>query len=151
MSTGPKLVALVVASAGDDLSRCLGSLEPCCDAVVAIDRGDSEKVRTTLEEHPLVERVLSPPGQAGAVSDEVSDRRALLEEAARLDPQWVVSVDGEEALDREDALALRRFLESEALPGCAFGLRRYRMWQDDLYDPDIVFRYRDTFRLFAFR
>ena len=69
-----------------------------------------------------------------------------MEAAAELEPEWVLSLDADERIPADDARALREFVDADALPGLAYGLRHYRQWGDG-WDPD--FRY--VFRLFAWQ
>src|SRR5207245_1277334 len=59
---------------------------------------------------------------------------------------WIVFLDADERLDAEDGKALRAFLESDAIPGCAYGFQLYRSWGDELCVPEPTYVYR----LFAF-
>ena len=47
----------------------------------------------------------------------------MLEAAAALEPEWILSLDADERIDAGGAAALRAFLETDALPGCAYGFR----------------------------
>lgn len=116
------------------------------DAIVALDDGSTDGTRAALARQPLVEVLLENPPRRGSGSDESSSRNALLHAAAGVDPDWVISIDPHERIPARDGLALRRFLETRALPGCAFGLERFRI------DGQRCYRCEDwTYRLFAFR
>ncbi len=72
----------------------------------------------------------------------------MLEAAALLEPDWVLSLDADERIPPADAAALRAFIETDALPGLAYGFKVYRMWQDlEHYDQAGLWVYR----LFAFK
>ncbi len=75
------------------------------------------------------------------------NRNRLLAAAADLAPDWIFSLDADERLDTTDARALRQFVSTEALRGCAYGFQVYRMHRGETYDPD----YEWVYRLFAFR
>ena len=55
--------------------------------------------------------------------DGAANRNRLLEAAALLEPDWVLSLDTDERIPPADAAALRAFIETEALPGLAYGFR----------------------------
>ena len=55
-------------------------------------------------------------------------------------------LDADERIDEDDGRALRRFLETEAQPGFAYGFQVFRMIEDDdHYDPHALW----AFRLFS--
>ena len=90
----------------------------------------------SLADDPLVQVLLrNPRRETYAGWDDAANRNRLLVAAAALAPGWIVSLDADERLDPDDAPALRRFLETDALPGCAFGLQHFRMWGPDRFDP----------------
>lgn len=122
------------------------SVERFADAVVAIDDGSRDGTRSVLARQPLVEVLLENPPRRGCESDEGSNRNRLLEAAAGLDPDWVILIEADERVPAADAVALRRFVETQALPGCAFGLERLGI-VDDPGSPSREWVYR----LFAFR
>lgn len=137
---------LPARNAEEDLPDYLESVARFADAVVALDDGSTDRTRELLEAHPLVRVVLSnPPRETWAAWDDSANRNRLLEAAADLDPDWILSLDADERLPPDDAAALRRFVEGDALPGCAYGLRHLRMW-GDRFDPTP----RYVYRLFAY-
>ena len=144
-----RIVCLLPArNAAAELPGYLSSAERWCDAVVALDDGSTDETAGILAEAPLVERVLTnAPREGWEGWDDADNRRRLLEAAEELDPGWIAFVDADERLDPEDAEALREFLATEALPGCAYGLRHHRMWGDAFCDP----RFDYVYRLFAYR
>ena len=152
MSRNHLLVCLLPArDAEEDLPRCLASLSTFCDAVVALDDGSVDGTRRLLDGHPLVAEVLSRPPRVGFREWHDGElRNTLLRAAADLRPTWIVSVDSDECLAADDAAALRRFVETDAVPGCAFGLTRLRMWGADRYEAESIWHYRCVFRLFAY-
>jgi hypothetical protein len=125
------------------------SISGVADAVVALDDGSVDETGSLLREHPMVLTVLSnPPRRTGFHDwDDGSNRNRLLAAAAELSPVWVITVDADERVPVEDAAALRRFLHKDALPGYAYGLKRFRM----IGDPDHYDNLEgDVCRLFAF-
>jgi glycosyltransferase involved in cell wall biosynthesis len=144
-----RIVCLVPArNAAADLPEFLDSAARFCDAVVALDDGSTDGTPEVLAEASLVGRVLSnPPRRGWRGWDDGANRRRLLAAAGSLDPAWVVFVDTDERLDAPDARALRELVEEDALRGCAYSLRHFRMWGADLCDP----RFDHVYRLFAYR
>jgi glycosyltransferase involved in cell wall biosynthesis len=149
MSARPLLVCLLpVRNGAADLPGYLDSAAGFVDAIVALDDGSTDKTREILAGHPLVRTLLTnPPRQDYSDWHDGVNRQRLLGAAAELDPQWILSLDVDERLAPGDEVALRRFLESEALPGFAYGFSVFRMWEDtDHYDAAAYWVYR----LFAY-
>jgi glycosyltransferase involved in cell wall biosynthesis len=148
MST-PKLVCLLPVRNGElDLPDYFASVERFADGIIALDDGSTDGTRELLERHPLVIRVLtSPPRSDYQGWDDAGNRNRLLEAAAELEPEWILSLDADERIPGDDAAALREFVENESLPGCAYGFQVFRMWQDmSHHEPAGLWVYR----LFAF-
>lgn len=146
----PRLVCLLaVRNGAEDLPGYLESVARFADAVVALDDGSTDATRVILEEHPLVARVLSNPRRESYAGwDDAENRNRLLEAAAELEPAWLLVLDADERVDPDDALALRRFVDTTADPERAYGMRVYRMIDGlDRYDAAELWAYR----LFAHR
>ena len=145
---GPVVCLLPARNAETDLPGWFESVRGFADAVVALDDGSTDGTLAALRAEPLVQVLLgNAPRTTYAGWDDGANRNRLLAAAAPLSPQWIVSLDADERLDAHDARALRTFLETDALPGCAFGLQHFRMWGADRYDPD----YSWIYRVFAYR
>ncbi|MEA2515336.1 MAG: hypothetical protein QOJ59_4825, partial [Thermomicrobiales bacterium] len=143
------VVCLIPArNAAADLPRLLSSAATVCDAVVALDDGSTDKTPQILRASPLVARLLTNPVRTDYRGwDDAANRNRLLAAAAELAPEWILSLDADEAIDPSDAAALRDFLATDALPGCAYGFQHVPMRGDpDHYLP----RYQWVYRLFAF-
>jgi len=127
-----KLVCLLPArNAEADLPGWLESVSLFADAVVALDDGSTDRTRELLEASPLVRVLLANPRRDGYEGwDDAANRNRLLEAAAGLEPEWLLSLDADERIAPDDAAALRGFVEREAIPGFVFGFRSYRMWGD---------------------
>src|SRR2546428_971919 len=148
MAAGPRLVCLLpTRNAAADLPELLEGAEAFCDAIVALDDGSTDDTRAILEANPLVEILLSNPPRGGYVGwHDGNNRNRLLAASVALEAGWIISVDADERIAPDDAAALRAFVESDAVPGLAYGLQHLRMWGADRYDPRISWVYR----LFAF-
>jgi glycosyltransferase involved in cell wall biosynthesis len=149
MSGTTSLVCLLpVRNGADDLPAYLQSVAGFADAVVALDDGSTDTTRELLAASPQVRILLnSPPREGFDDWDDGANRNRLLAAAAALEPTWILSLDVDERIDDGDAVALRRFIETEAMPGLAFGFRVFRMWGDTAnYDAAGYWVYR----LFAF-
>ncbi|HVM11885.1 MAG TPA: glycosyltransferase, partial [Actinomycetota bacterium] len=91
--------------------------------------------------------VTNPRREGYAGWDDGANRNRLLEAAAELDPEWVLELDADERIPADDAAALRRFVQDDAVPGFAYGFRVYRMIGDEQhYDRAGLWVYR----LFAY-
>src|SRR5205085_11963851 len=138
---------LPVRNGERDLPECLSSATRFCDAIVALDDGSTDATRAILEEHPLVRVVLSnPPRESFSGWNDAENRKRLLAAAAELHPAWILSVDADERLEADDAEAFRAFIDTDAVPGLAYGFRHVRMWGSEECDPKVTWVYR----LFAF-
>lgn len=144
-----RLVCLLpVRNAADRLGEWLDEAGRFADAVVALDDGSTDGTGAILAAHPLVATVITNEPREGFLGwHDGRNRNRLLTAAAALGPTWIFSLDADERLDPTDAVALREFAATEALPGCAYGFQVFRMCDATTYDPD----YEWVFRLFAFR
>jgi glycosyltransferase involved in cell wall biosynthesis len=126
------LVCLLPVRNGEaDLPDYFASVARFADAVVALDDGSTDATRELLEAEPLVKSLLTnPPRPDYQGWDDAANRTRLLEAAAGFEPEWLLSLDADERIDPDDADALRAFVETEALPGYAYGFRVYRMLHD---------------------
>ena len=122
----PMLVCLLPArNAEEDLPGWLNSVQDLADAVVALDDGSTDGTAQILTGSPLVVKFLQNPQREGYEGwDDAANRQRLLDAAVELNPQWVLWLDADERIDAEDGRALREFLEREAVPGRAYGMRR---------------------------
>jgi glycosyltransferase involved in cell wall biosynthesis len=144
-----RLVCLLPArNAAKDLPGHLESANEFCDAIVALDDGSTDNTAGILSASPLVKRLLHNPIREDFRGwDDSRNRNMLLEAAAEFEPDWIISVDADERVHSSDAVALRRFLDTDALPGCAYRLQWLQMREDlDHYFPEIIW----IPRLFAF-
>lgn len=148
VSRTPVVCLLPARNAAVDLPGFLESASRFCDAVVALDDGSTDETRNLLEAHPLVKVLLSNPLREDYSGwNDAENRNRLLEAAAALNPQWIISIDADERIDASDALALRDFLDGDALPGCAYGFQVFPMQEDlEHYSPRSLWVYR----LFAY-
>ena len=149
MTERPLLVCLLpVRNGAADLPGYLDSAAGFVDAIIALDDGSTDDTRGLLEAHPLVRILLTnPPRPDYSDWHDGANRQRLLDAAAELDPRWILSLDADERLAPGDGVALRRFLEAEALPGFAYGFSVFRMWEDIEHHDAAAFW---VYRLFAY-
>lgn len=128
----PALVCLLPArNCEADLPGWFESVELFADAVVALDDGSADRTRELLRRHPLVQILLTNEPRDGYGSwDDGANRNRLLAAAADLAPGWIVSLDSDERLDEADAAALKEFVTRDAVPGCAYLFKIFRMHED---------------------
>jgi glycosyltransferase involved in cell wall biosynthesis len=145
----PDVVCLLPArDAAADLPDYLDSAARICDAVVALDDGSTDDTAALLEASPLVARLLRNPRREGFRGwNDSRNRNQLLDAAAELRPRWILSLDADERIDAEDAVVLRSFLAVEARPECVYALARFRMFEDEAFDPSFSWMWR----VFGFR
>ncbi len=139
---------LPVRNGAEDLPAYLDAAPTFCDAIVALDDGSTDETRALLEQSSLVRILLTNPRrQSYRGWHDGENRNRLLKAAADLEPEWVISIDADERIPPDDARALRTFVRTDAVPGCAYGFQHFRMWGKRRYDPAFTWIYR----LFAFR
>lgn len=149
----PLVAALLpVRNEAGRLRAWLDGARILADVVIALDDGSTDESAALLEADPLVVALLRDPVRPGYEDwNDADNRQCLLDAAAGVRPRWVVQLDADESIDAEDAAALRTFLETDALPGCAYGLRHHRAWGDLIDDREIwvyrVFAWRPELRL----
>jgi LCP family protein required for cell wall assembly len=125
------VVLLPVRNGAADLPGYFDAVKPFADAIVALDDGSTDETRVLLEAEPLVRILLTnPPRPDYRDWNDAENRNRLLEAAADLDPDWLLSLDADERFDPADGAELRHFVDEEALPGCAYGFKVFRMWGD---------------------
>ena len=145
-----RLACLLPArNAEQDLPGYLECVARFADTVVALDDGSTDRTAQLLGESPLVATVLQNPVRHGYAGwDDAANRNRLLEEAAGVDPDWILFLDADERIAPDDGEALRELVERDAVPGLAYGFRVHRMIGDpDHYDAAALWVYR----LFAHR
>lgn len=149
MSTANVICLLPVRNGEVDLPGYLESVGRFADAVLALDDGSTDRTRAILESSPLVKLILSnPPRPSYEGWDDSANRNRLLAVAADFAPDWIISLDADERIPADDAAALRDFIETEALPQCAYGFQIFRMHESiDHYVLDGLW----IFRLFAYQ
>lgn len=144
----PLLVTLLPArNAAADLPGYLENVARFSDAVVALDDGSTDDTFDVLAAHPLVKILLRNPRREDYRGwDDAANRNRLIDAAADLDPQWLISLDADERFDEVDAVALREFLQTDAVPGLAYGFRHVPMREDEGH---FLPRYWWAYRLFS--
>ena len=144
----PLLVCLLpVRNAEADLPGFLEGVSGFCDAVVALDDGSTDRTAEILEAHPIVKILLRNPRREDYREwDDADNRNRLIEASEALNPDWLISLDADERLDERDATSLRAFLETDALPGCAYGFRHVPMRGDAEH---FLPRYQWVYRLYS--
>jgi len=119
---------LPVRDEADELPGYLESVSELADVVIALDDGSGDGSADLLEASTLVGAVVRGGRTDPSEWNDGENRARLLRAADAFEPDWIVWLDADERLDPADARALRGFLLTDALPGCAFGLQLHRMW-----------------------
>lgn len=144
-----KLVCLLpVRNAEPDLDGWFESVRGFADAVVALDDGSTDRTAELLAAEPLVKILLRNPRRPSHLGwDDSVNRNRLLDAAASLDPDWIMSLDADERIAPDDGAALRAFVDGEADPTYAYSFPIYRMIGDIEHYDRIELH---ALRLFAF-
>ena len=144
-----KLVCLLPArNAEPDLDGWFESVREFADAVVALDDGSTDNTAELLAAEPLAKVLLRNPRRPSHLGwDDSANRNRLLDAAASLDPDWIMSLDADERLAPDDGAALRALVEGEADPTYAYSFPVYRMIGDVEHYDRIELH---ALRLFAF-
>jgi glycosyltransferase involved in cell wall biosynthesis len=136
MSRGGVVCLLPARNAAPDLQPWFASVQRFADSVVALDDGSTDETCEVLRSNSLVKVLLTNPGRRDYRGwDDGANRNRLLEAAAELEPDWIVSLDADERIDAADGKALRAFLDGDAIRGCAYAFQHFRMWGERMYDP----------------
>lgn len=144
---GAHLTVLLPVRNGESiLPGWLDDVAGFADSVIALDDGSTDRTRSILDSHPLVTRTLTNPVRPTFHGwDDLGNRQRLVYAALADGARWMLFLDADERIDGDDASALRRFLETEAQPGFAYGFEVFRMVEDfDHVDPRAFW----VFRLF---
>jgi len=132
-----KLVCLLPArNCEADLEGYFSSVAQFADGVVALDDGSTDRTGDALAAQPLVRRLLrNPRRDTYSGWDHAANLNKLHAAAADLDPDWILSLDADERIDADDAVALRRIVEREGRPDHVYLVRNFRMvGRENLYD-----------------
>jgi glycosyltransferase involved in cell wall biosynthesis len=113
------------------------------DVVIALDDGSTDRSADVLAGDPTVKVLQRNPVREGFGGwDDAANRHRLLDACDEIEPRWVVWLDADERLDAGDARALRTLLETDAIPGCAYGFQHFRMWGRSRCDPAATYVWR---------
>lgn len=149
-NVSPVVVCLLpVRNAAAGLPAWFDSVARFADAVIALDDGSTDGTGDVLRANPLVDTVLGNLRREDHTGwDDSLNRNRLLQAAVALHPDWIISIDADELVPREDGEALRRFIELQAVPGIAYGFPSFRMIGDLEHHDG---RDNRAYRLFAYR
>jgi glycosyltransferase involved in cell wall biosynthesis len=119
------------------IERSAGRLAACCDAVVVVDDGSTDRTVEILRSMPGVSVICNPPGGKW---DSALNARLLMLEAERLQPEWIMYIDSDDVVDARFA-AERSALLAEPGVGRYFfreitlwgGIDRYRVDKPEWY------------------
>jgi glycosyltransferase involved in cell wall biosynthesis len=138
------IAALPVRNGENDLPEYFKSVSRFADGVIALDDGSTDRTSQILHRENLVWEVLRNPRRESYIGWNDSENRSrLLDLCEKHKADWIFFLDADEALPDSDALALRQFVETEALPNVAYGVQMHRMIDDmEHYDKSARWNYR---------
>jgi glycosyltransferase involved in cell wall biosynthesis len=140
------LCLLAARNCASDVDEYVRSARGFCDGIIALDDGSTDGTGDLLRAEPFVKLTIANRRRTSYAGwDDGSNRNKLLSAARRFNADWVVFVDVDERLDPVAARLLRQFVETDAIPGCAYGFEHVRMW-GTLCEPTSSWVYR----LFAY-
>ncbi|MFH1178072.1 MAG: hypothetical protein V1750_11750 [Acidobacteriota bacterium] len=122
------LALLAVRNEMRFLPGYLANVAPQVDGIVALDDGSSDGSAELLASRPeVLELVRIPPGRPAW--DEVGNYQKLVAAALRHEPQWLISLDSDERVEREFRLRAERVIRrGQALGISGFALRLRELW-----------------------
>lgn len=148
-SAGPrKLVAMYrVKDCADTIRESLDATARFADAIVVLDDGSTDGTDRILREHPAV----SCYERQDLPFDERRDRNRIMELAAGLEPDWVISIDGDEVfeMDRRHAERLMHLNDPHIK---ALGFHWYTFWEPThtYFRQDGAFGQTNGYRMYRF-
>ena len=106
----------------------LASLAPNVDGIVALDDGSTDGSHELLQSSPhVLEVVRVPPDRPRW--DEVGNHRRLVQAALRHAPDWLVSVDADERVERDFRARAERVIHRGHRSGhSAYAVRLRELW-----------------------
>jgi GT2 family glycosyltransferase/tetratricopeptide (TPR) repeat protein len=124
--SGPKrlVAAYRVKDVENTLGESLDATARFADAIVVLDDGSSDGTRALCEQHPAV----TSYEHQSLPFDERRDRNRVLAMAGELDPDWIISIDGDEVfeMDRARADHLMHLADPHAK---VLGFHWYTFWE----------------------
>lgn len=129
------------------LREVLDSIARVADAIVILDDGSTDETPAICEAHPAVKDYL---WQDEPQVDEARDKNRLLKMALALDPDWILSMDGDEILEDDAPRKIREAIGACPPDVAVLDLRFLYMWDDlEHYRDDGI--YHDLFHHRLFR
>lgn len=110
------------------IERCVGSVLSLCDAVVILDDHSTDGTAEICERIPKTKVIRSPFSGL----DETRDKNYLLAEVARMNPEWVLHIDGDEELEDDGPAKIRQTILSGAAD--AYKMQVVYLWDK----PDMI-------------
>jgi glycosyltransferase involved in cell wall biosynthesis len=137
-------VLLPVRNGADHLAGWFESISGVADFVVALDDGSTDGTRALLESQSIVQRILANPVRDSYDGwDDWANRQRLVHAATAIGTDWCFFLDADQRLASDDAAALRRFVDTEAQAGFAYGFEIFRVSRDLKHaDPRGMWVYR---------
>lgn len=130
---------LAVTVVRDEMRYLPGFLEnvaPKVDGIVALDDASTDGSAEVLERHPSVLEVVRVRPDERLGYDEARLVRRLVEVAARHRPEWLLSIDADERIERD----FRRRCETVIARGARRGLTAYAVAVRELWDAPDLYR-----------
>ena len=125
----PLVITMRVKNEEQYLGRCLDSLQPLACPIVLLDDNSTDKTEEIARSFHRVNYI----GSRGAGIDEARDRQALIEVAVNYQPEWVLTIDGDEVLPHQTCDRIREFTFMELPNVNVLRLAIAFMWGEDHY------------------
>lgn len=146
---GPKKLVAVyrVKNAAATIRESLDQTAAFADAIVVLDDGSSDETSSICREHPAV----TTYERQDLGFDERRDRNRLLELAADLAPDWVISIDADEIFEMSRERA-QRLMHLEDPHVRVLGFHWYTFWEPShrYFRSDGIFGGMSGLRMYRF-
>ena len=125
----PLVITMRVKDEEQYLGRCLDSLQPLACPIILLNDGSTDRTEEIAKSFQRVRYIR----QQGRLMDEARDRHILIDAAAEMNPEWVLTIDGDEMLPKRTCDLIRKHVSMELPNVNVLRLAIAFMWGEDHY------------------